>query len=686
MKKLLLMVLVAIVAVGLMTNLAVAQKVNVKFVVNTASVPDSITAASNVVLTGATAKGDTILTNWGSGAALTNVGGDYWAKTLSLTQNDTLVYKIRIGGGGWEENTSAGNGNRNFIVPNKDTVLAAQFWNNGHFPEGKSIPSIFSKPYTPAADSFINVYIRVNLKAVSDNATYGWTAADKDSVCVMGGGPTGSNLDWGTPYYLAQEQAPTNSGTAFGMPPTSFYSGVLKIPKSQVTEGQDISYKFRLGSNWSYGALQRSEQNLVYAGGNRHFTIPAGKKDTTLQYVYFGDTKPVGRANPDTVVVTYNVNMAKAIAKGGFSQGDTVNVQSGWFGTAVESGRTKILKLSVGSFYSIKDTVITKIGALLDYQYYAVKNTNATRENYYNFNYAGAIASEAERRQVLVTSKTLVVNDTANSITSARRQPEFPSNRKLARKVKVTYDVDLRPAYYQVLKGDTLNAIQGSTSITKAVKDSIFKWGVSINGNAVGGWGNPNGSDWGSDLYNNPIKKMYDDGTHGDKVAHDSIYTMQIIDSPDSVNLGSRDIVGQVFKFGIYGSDNEGGKGGYGNNHAENIVDTDTIYTISSQFGSINPSFYNAWNYDLHKPASATGVEQVSGVAVKYELDQNYPNPFNPTTVISYTIPKQSNVTLTVFNMLGQEVATLANGMMPAGSHSAQFSAQNLSSGVYFYA
>ena len=618
--------------------------------------------------------------------ARANVGGDYWTKTLSLAVNDTLHYKIRIGGGGWEDNTTASNGNRNFVVPANDTTLAPQFWNNGNFAIGKNIPSIFSTPYAAAADTFLSVYMRVNLKGVSDNQSYGWTSKDVDSVCVMGGGPTGSTLDWGTPNYLVAEKAPSNSATAFNMPPTSFYSGVIRIPKSQVTAGQDISYKFRLGSVWSWGDLQRAEQlGSSYAGGNRHFTIPVGKKDTTLKYVYFGDVIPVGRANPDTCVVTFNVNVAKAIAKGGFAQGDTLQIQTGWFGTAVESGRTRNLKLSVGSYYSYKDTIVTKVGALLDYQYYGIKNTVATRENYYNFNYAGAISNEAERRQVLVSSKAFSVNDTANSITSARRQPEFPNGRKLARKVRVIYTVDLRPAYYQVLKGDTLTAIQGSTTVTKAVKDSIFKWGVWINGPGVGGWGNPNGADWGSDLANNLLKKMYDDGTHGDKVAHDSVYTMTIIDAPDSTSLGSRDIVGQVFKFGIYGSDNEGGKGGYGNNHSENIVDGDTVYTIASQFGSINPSFYSAWDYDNHKPASSTGVAELPGVAVRYTLEQNYPNPFNPSTKIDFSLPKQSVVSLKVFNVLGQEVSTLVNATLNAGKHQVTFDAKNLATGLYIY-
>ena len=68
-----------------------------------------------------------------------------------------------------------------------------------------------------------------------------------------------------------------------------------------------------------------------------------------------------------------------------------------------------------------------------------------------------------------------------------------------------------------------------------------------------------------------------------------------------------------------------------------------------------------------------------------FALDQNRPNPFNPSTVISFTIPQTSLVRLTVYNMLGQEVAVLVNGSLNAGIHSAVFHARGLSSGIYFY-
>ena len=68
-----------------------------------------------------------------------------------------------------------------------------------------------------------------------------------------------------------------------------------------------------------------------------------------------------------------------------------------------------------------------------------------------------------------------------------------------------------------------------------------------------------------------------------------------------------------------------------------------------------------------------------------FELFQNYPNPFNPTTTIKYQIPELSFVTLKVFDVLGNEVATLINEEKPAGEYVVEFGGDGLTSGIYFY-
>ena len=72
-------------------------------------------------------------------------------------------------------------------------------------------------------------------------------------------------------------------------------------------------------------------------------------------------------------------------------------------------------------------------------------------------------------------------------------------------------------------------------------------------------------------------------------------------------------------------------------------------------------------------------------IPVKFSLSQNYPNPFNPSTSISYDIPKEGFVKLSIYDMVGREVAVLVNDRKVAGSYRVDFNASGLSSGVYFY-
>ncbi|HOD66044.1 MAG TPA: T9SS type A sorting domain-containing protein [candidate division Zixibacteria bacterium] len=83
---------------------------------------------------------------------------------------------------------------------------------------------------------------------------------------------------------------------------------------------------------------------------------------------------------------------------------------------------------------------------------------------------------------------------------------------------------------------------------------------------------------------------------------------------------------------------------------------------------------------------SPTGIEDEENLMPgRFELAQNYPNPFNPSTTIGFTLPTAQDVQLVVYNVLGQEIATLVNGRMAAGSHQVTFEASGRPSGVYFY-
>ena len=111
--------------------------------------------------------------------------------------------------------------------------------------------------------------------------------------------------------------------------------------------------------------------------------------------------------------------------------------------------------------------------------------------------------------------------------------------------------------------------------------------------------------------------------------------------------------------------------------------------------GSAAELFFNNkfWSYDESNNSlniynlTSVGVEEnnLLSAVEDFSLSQNYPNPFNPSTVINFEIPKQSNVLLKVYDLLGNEVVTIVNEEKIAGSYQAVFDATALSNGVYFY-
>jgi hypothetical protein len=529
----------------------------------------------------------------------------------------------------------------------------------------------FAPPFV-ATDS-IEVYLRVNMEALVKAQAFN---PETEFVGVRGSNAWDTwsgtpDFNWGKTLRFEQEPVHANGIWGSTYNGTYFWHGVLHLPPDWA--GKEIQYKFLIGDAWG-----RDESS------NRSLILPADGSDVTVHWVWFNNVPPAGFTGQDTADITFYADLTKAIANNGFEIGDTLLVKYGYFGSSVQvETATMVRQTGTQNYFATVEDVPLSFGKPLYYQYYLVKDGQEQREVYFNFDYTGSVPSEAERRAFVVEGATPVIADIVDSDVDARRMPVFRNNKLLARPVTVTVECDIRPAVFQVKAGSTLDDIQSSFDITPAMMaadpDTIFKLGVYINGpmsnNGEGTW-----VTWGGTLAADPNRKMWDDGTHGDAVAGDSIYTVVYTFDPA---LGHR--VGQEFKFGIGGGDNESG---YGLNHIENINDANPTYVMYNQWGSINPKFYNAWDFD--NPSPRVAVKENIPLVTKYALEQNFPNPFNPTTQIRFAIPEAGDVHLTIYNMLGQVVNKVMFTDLNMGVYSYYWDGKdargnNVASGVYFY-
>jgi hypothetical protein len=130
----------------------------------------------------------------------------------------------------------------------------------------------------------------------------------------------------------------------------------------------------------------------------------------------------------------------------------------------------------------------------------------------------------------------------------------------------------------------------------------------------------------------------------------------------------------------------------YLNTGSSSLIGTTTIPTSSFDLTGIVTQYSTTYEVT---PVLTTDVQIVTGVTTttttipkSYELSNNYPNPFNPSTTVSFGLPSQSHVMVKVYSILGQEVATLLDGVQEAGYHNAVWNGKNSSgmqaaSGVY---
>jgi hypothetical protein len=116
------------------------------------------------------------------------------------------------------------------------------------------------------------------------------------------------------------------------------------------------------------------------------------------------------------------------------------------------------------------------------------------------------------------------------------------------------------------------------------------------------------------------------------------------------------------------------------------IIDTADLIFRMWYTGSQNPNYYLPHIGYAESPI-ITGIADkiLNDIPQGFVLSQNYPNPFNPVTTIEFSIPKSEFVTLKIYNLLGQEVATLVSEKLTPGNYKYTWDASGFASGVYYY-
>lgn len=653
-----------------LTTIGYSQAVNVTFNVNSATLLDTLQPTHVVQLrgdrTGPNTAGTTLEEDitWSDASKLlmTNAGGDYWTITFAMSPGDTLEYKYWTGAtttgglgtnGGWETID-----NRKFILPasaSGDTVLALQWVNKTE------------KPFASKEDS-VGVWFRVNVGA---QVQLGAFDTETNGVQVRG---NTKPLTWGDDAPSIQYEG-TNGNNVF-------YSGVLYFAETDIA-GNDpvnsIEYKFFTSGEGAKGWED---------GNNKKMTL-ATLSDTTAIWAYYSNLAPIASKIIDTEL-NFSVNVGILEGLGFFNASiDKVFVRGEFnsWGTANEL----VFNNDTGNFDGLNIPYKAAVGGKLNYKFFV--RWDDSRDDQASDNYlAGITADGSGWEEPGVTgggNRMVEIVDAVDQPTSeqfyngvAPQALLTPAN-TVDGKMTVTFRIDMTPAV-----SNASQPFNASTDSVYLFVDTPFF--ALTNGITVPG-------DGGSNFYNTSAEEK--ERLRFTDENGDMIYELDLdLVLPTLNHIGFRVAYGQPTAEGgemfVHGEGFDAGRRHY--QYIQPIVtadgdDIDTLPDVSWPATYTFPVLtWKKTDLDWEAPPSyteiSTSIDENVDQPTVFELNQNYPNPFNPTTTISFVLPAASDVTLSVYNVLGQRVATLINAkQMTAGQHSVGFNATDLSSGLYIY-
>ncbi len=654
--------IVLILLMGFVSTQSNAQTVNVTMTINTSTCLDTLHSNNVVLLQGESKHATLPAIKWDTSSInCSNIGGDYWKATLKATQGDTIKYKFvtffdkahsTFHWTGYEGPITAaidGGGNRVLIVGATDTTLALQYFNGW-----ESNLAQYWRPFASKADS-IAIYFRVNMGGANfDPAT--------QSVEARGGAPLGTDNPWIKIVTMTRETNSINSA--------SFWSGVAYVAKSAVTSSTVQSFKFVIPSPETWESTS-----------NR--SVPVAH-DTTMTWVYFNNVAPHGSKVAANVLFRLKLDALEKAGLFNRAFGDKVAVTGaqGWPpGTFTFDTEPTMLKMTYNS--TLSEWNLSQPFNLFPNQSFPFKyyiSWDSTRVDSTKPHFIRGLALSDGWEEPGSTGGA-DRNYTYSDQTTQNIPGDFGASQNffnsltpkgvLTNPIVLTFKVNMAPA--------TNVATNPTNPLFRPGTDSVF---VQFDGSFV-----PitqGLTEYGVD---NRIELKDPDG--------DGVYTGSVnLKAPTFYQMCYRvtysNAPGTPFPGITNGGGVQLGRRYYQYVHPSSVSATGVptfpaSYTLATMQWA--PSVLTVENPpDLDTPTGVT--DKTSDVPDQYQLNQNYPNPFNPSTVVTYTLPASGRVTIDVYNILGQKVASLFNGQQVAGVHSIAWNAENdrgqkLSSGVY---
>lgn len=641
-----------------------ADPVTVKFTVNTSTIRDTVGVNDLVQIRGVVNGSDKTNYfgqnfNWGStSTVLTNVGGDYWSANLKLAPGDVLTYKIYTAKrgadgnwtdhatGGWESNSPLPSGNYELTVPANATGTITEpliFFN-------RTNPLAHSKPDT------IAVRFRVNVGAAFATND----VLETSKVGVRGGAP----LDWGaTNPVMTREPIVEGSRNVF-------YSGTFYVPVSAA--GTAFQYKYVIENG-----------NIVNWDTDPNRNGRVGQSDTTLYFAFFQNRRPPSRPVVNaSLQFAVNVGVLEELELFNRALGDRVFVPGGFNGWNTSAdGPGAAAYNETFDAWTRAFSITEEVGATVSYKYFV--RWDASRFDNTSPNFIANLAEGAGWEEPGITGGgnrvhtytdaaiQTVIDDAADGLAFFNGVPSYGvirETRGAFTTMPVTFRVDMTPAL-----SHTTPFNPTTDSLFLAVQTPIWALTQGIPSNN-------DGFAAGSTTKDRILFKAVE----GQPNIFELVYQMRLpADNMIGFALAYRKPDGTTV---VNGEGFDAGRRYYRYVTPYDSRDRDNVLWPDSF--TLQPIVWKATNLDFEAvPTYNNGVsvDRDADLASEYVLSQNYPNPFNPSTTISFNLPQSGNATLTVYNVLGQQVATLVNGALSAGTHSVPFDASRLASGVYIY-